>query len=122
MGLTSAASLTSHNLLHSTMKVTLFLVSALEASSYAAPQNVLTCSICVDVVTDVDNAITDDTTINQLLDIIHTVCGAAGAVFGETVKAECNAMFDEHLANIINSLVNDNLNPQEVCTLIKACP
>ena len=51
------------------MKVALFLLSALVASSLAVPKsrNELTCSICIDIITDLDNFITSDTTEDQIV-------------------------------------------------------
>merc|ERR1712037_344355 len=50
------------------MKAALFLLSALVASSQAVPKsrNELTCSICIDIITDLDNFITSDTTEDQI--------------------------------------------------------
>merc|ERR1712154_436520 len=45
------------------------LISAFVASTFAAPKasNELTCTICVDVITDLDNFITDATTEEQIV-------------------------------------------------------
>ena len=37
-------------------------------------------------------------------------------------QATCNALVESQLPAIIDGLVNDNLNPQEVCVKIAACP
>ena len=37
-------------------------------------------------------------------------------------QATCNALVESQLPAIIDGLVNDNLNPQEICTQIAACP
>jgi len=36
--------------------------------------NDLTCTICVDIVTDIDEFITDDTTEQQILDFFNQIC------------------------------------------------
>merc|ERR1712114_100487 len=107
----------------STMKVAILLVSGLVASTLAAPKvdNVLTCSICTDVMTDIDNFITSDTTEQQIVDFVEQICAALGAILPDLV-ATCNALVEPQLPAIIDGLVNDNLNPQEVCNSIGACP
>ena len=53
----------------SKMKAAFFLLSALVATSFAVPKsrNELTCSICIDIITDLDNFITSDTTEDQIV-------------------------------------------------------
>merc|ERR1711936_1022636 len=87
------------------MKAALFLLSALVASSQAVPKsrNELTCSICIDIITDLDNFITSDATEDQIV-----------AFF----KEQCNTLMETQLPAIIDGLVNDNLNPQQVCDSI----
>merc|ERR1711899_419505 len=99
------------------MKFTL-LISALVASALAAPKtkNELTCTICVDVITDI-------TTEDQIVQFFKEICHTMGTVMGsETLEAECNAMFENNLPQIIDDLVNKNLDPLTVCTNIMACP
>ena len=55
------------------MKAVFVLLSCLMASALCAPKNDLTCSICVDVVTDLDNFITSDTTEQQIIDFVEQV-------------------------------------------------
>ena len=57
------------------MKFLLVVFSCLVASTLSLPResNDLTCSICVDVVTDIDQFITDDTTIEQIMDFAKQV-------------------------------------------------
>ena len=39
-----------------------------------------------------------------------------------SIQATCNALVESQLPAIIDGLVNNNLNPQEICTQIAACP
>merc|ERR1712236_86247 len=106
------------------MQATLYLfvlLSCLVVSSLSAPKNDLTCTICVDVVTDLDNWITSDTTEQQIVDFVKEICAALGAILPD-LEATCNALIESQLPAIIDGLVNDNLNPQEVCDSIGACP
>merc|ERR1711955_22319 len=54
------------------------------ASSLVLPQekadNELLCSICVDLVTDLDNFITDDKTEQQIVEFVEQICHALGAI------------------------------------------
>merc|ERR1712047_14317 len=86
------------------------LISALVASALAAPKakNELTCTICVDVITDIDNFITDTTTEDQIVQFFKEICHTMGR---DTLEAECNAMFENNLPQIIDDLVNKNLDP-----------
>ena len=101
------------------------LISAFVASTFAAPKtsNELSCTICVDVITDIDNFITDATTEDQIVQFFKEICHSLGTVMGsETLEAECNAMFENNLPQIIDDLVNQNLDPMTICTTIGACP
>merc|ERR1712027_21728 len=104
-----------------TMKIITLLLTSLIMGCLCAPKNDLTCSICVDVVTDLDNFITSDTTEQQIIDFVEQICSALGAILPDLV-ATCNALVESQLPAIIDGLVNDNLNPQEVCNSIGACP
>jgi len=84
--------------------------------------NQLTCDICTDVITDIGNFIIDDTTEQQVVTAAKELCLILGFVFGSTVKAECDSMFENHLPGIIDVIVNDNMNPTQVCETLKLCP
>merc|ERR1739840_16497 len=104
----------------SKMKAALFLLSALVASSQAVPKsrNELTCSICVDIITDLDNFITSDTTEDQIVAFAKEICHALGSLLGASLEAQCNALMEAQLPGIIDQIVNDNLNPQQICDSI----
>merc|ERR1712173_512084 len=98
---------------------------ALLISAFAAPKatNQLTCTICVDVITDLDNFITDATTEDQIVAFFKEICHSLGSIMGSpALEAECNAMFENNLPQIIDDLVNQNLDPMTICTTIGACP
>ena len=106
------------------MKVAFFLLSALVASSLAVPKsrNELTCSICIDIITDLDNFITSDTTEDQIVQFFKELCHTLGGLLGASIEEQCNALMETQLPAIIDGLVNDNLNPQQVCDSIGMCP
>merc|ERR1712121_252445 len=104
------------------MKAVLCLLSVLLLSNPSLAgvprvENDLSCKICVDVVTDLATWITADTTMEEILGFTHKICGAIGSLLGDEVEAQCNAMFDENLPAIIKAIVEDNLQPQEVCNM-----
>ena len=57
------------------MKFILSLVFCLVATTFSLPKvsNDLTCPICVDVVTDIDEYLTDETTIEEILELAKQV-------------------------------------------------
>ena len=55
------------------MKATIILLSSFIMGCLCIPKNDLTCSICVDVVTDIDNFITSDTTEQEIVDFVKEV-------------------------------------------------
>merc|ERR1712211_40156 len=80
----------------------------------------LLCDICVDVVTDLDNWITSDSTMDEIIDFVENLCSLFGAI-DPALETLCDTLIESQLPEIINGLVNDNLNPQEVCQNIGAC-
>merc|ERR1711864_40458 len=106
-----------------TMKAVLAFL-CLVASVAAIPKtaNDLTCTICVDIVTDIDEFITSETTEQQIIDFVEQLCEAILGPILPDLVATCNALVESQLPAIIDGLVNDNLNPQEVCEAILACP
>merc|ERR1711934_1097126 len=68
----------------------------------------LACDICMDVIGDLDNFLTDDTTQEEILNFVKELCHLLGQLLGENFENQCNAMFDENLPAIIDAIVNDN--------------
>merc|ERR1712126_95951 len=98
-----------------------FLLAAATAANTKLDTKGLACDIRMDVIGDLDNFLTDDTTQEEILSFVKELC-LLGQILGENFENQCNAMFDENLPAIIDAIVNDNMNPTEVCTLITACP
>merc|ERR1739849_31261 len=106
------------------MKIPLILLLAsLLAYGSSNPKggNALTCAICIDLATDIDEFLTSDTTEDQIVQFVEQLCKALGTILPD-FEATCNALVESQLPAIIDGLVNDNLNPQEICTNIAACP
>merc|ERR1711928_14198 len=77
----------------SKMKAAFFLLSALVATSLAVPKsrNELTCSICIDIITDLDNFITSDTTEDQIVQFAKELCHALGSLLGASLEEQQRA-------------------------------
>merc|ERR1711936_1411383 len=78
----------------------------------------LLCDICIDVITDLDQWLTSDTTEDQIVEWIEQVCDLLSALVPEAI---CKPLIESQIPAIIDGLVNDNLNPQELCGSIGAC-
>ena len=55
------------------MKLRIFYLLFLLATASYSDRNLLTCDICLDVVTDIDNFITSDTTEQQIVEYVEEV-------------------------------------------------
>merc|ERR1712186_171456 len=78
----------------------------------------LLCDICIDVITDLDQWLTSDSTEDQIVEWIEQVCDLLSALVPEAI---CKPLIESQIPAIIDGLVNDNLNPQELCNSIGAC-
>merc|ERR1711881_17611 len=105
------------------MKVLLVLDSlVLAASALVQPRNELTCSICMDIMQDLDDFITSDTTEQEIVDFIKQICHTLGQVI-PNFEATCNFIVTSQLPAIIDAFVHDNMAPTQVCTsMFAACP
>merc|ERR1712198_26174 len=99
----------------------LLLLTCLAGMTFAAPKIEPLCTMCVDVITDLDEFITADTTEDQIVDFAKNLCQALGLLLPD-LETACNDIMNEQLPTIIEGLVNDNLNPTEICTSITICP
>merc|ERR1712154_435979 len=88
---------------------------------FAYPRNELTCKICIDIVTDIDNFITSDTTEEEILAFFNQICEAVDQLF-PGLGATCTGFLENNGPGIIESIVNENLNPDEICATLTACP
>ena len=102
------------------LKLVFALLFLAGASQSRGQEKSLLCDVCVDVVTDIDEFLTSDTTIDEILKFVEEICHALGAI-DPTLEALCVSLVEAQLPDIINGLVNDNLNPAEVCAAIGAC-
>merc|ERR1712130_72205 len=61
---------------------------------------------------------TSDSTEDQIVEWIEQVCDLLSALVPEAI---CKSLIESQIPAIIDGLVNDNLNPQELCSSIGAC-
>merc|ERR1712105_156160 len=95
-----------------TMKILVpsLLLLACAGELSAVPRNELTCKICIDIVTDIDNFITSDTTEEEILAFFNQICEAVDQLF-PGLGATCTGFLNNNGPGIIESIVNENLNP-----------
>merc|ERR1712012_386019 len=86
-------------------------------AAVGAERNYITCLLCKDLVQVVDDAILSNNTISQIEETLDQICSIAG-----DLQAVCEGFINSNLENIIDLLVNEYLNPVEVCTQLSACP
>merc|ERR1711970_949650 len=80
----------------------------------------LLCDICVDVVTDLDEWLTSDATEGEIVHFMESLCRALGNILPD-LETMCIDLMEAQLPAIIDGLVEENLNPMEVCVNIAAC-
>merc|ERR1712241_71489 len=80
----------------------------------------LLCDVCMDIVTDIDEWITSDSTMDEIVQFVEGICSSLGWI-GEDIEAICRQLIEENLPNIIDGLVEGDLSPTEVCTSIGWC-
>merc|ERR1712045_898425 len=102
------------------LAVSLLLLSSLVSCDQAEQPKDLLCDICIDIVTDLDEWITSDSTMADIIEFVEGLCRALGAIASE-LELLCDALVESTLPDIIDGLVNDNLSPTEVCANIGAC-
>merc|ERR1711974_224491 len=78
------------------------------------PKNDLTCSLCTDIVTDIDDFLTSDTTEDQIVSFVNGLCNALGYLLPDLGQA-CTDLIASQLPGIIDNLVNNNMDPATVC-------
>merc|ERR1711970_277968 len=84
----------------------------------AAPGNdYLTCSLCMTVMELLDQYLTDTDSEEAIADALKQIC----AVLPSPLDTECDVMISEYADDIIELIVNEYLEPQQVCEQISLC-
>ena len=97
--------------------------------------NFVTCTLCEAIMTALDENIVDPNneqvewkhgeltrtviyTLQAIADFLAQICNYVGA----TLEPICLEFLGEYTDDIIDALVNNYLQPQQVCASIGACP
>merc|ERR1712024_4755 len=99
--------------------LSLLVLLGLTQAANNQPKDLL-CDICLDVVTDIDEWLTSDQTMDDIIHFVEGLCSALGAI-DPTLETLCKSLIEAQLPDTINGLVEDNLNPSEVCASIGMC-
>merc|ERR1712002_906909 len=102
----------------SKMKVLVLLLSSLCLLSpgQATAVSSATCDLCIAVVEGLENFITDDTTMDQILAKVEEICSSLGALEGL-----CIQIIEGYLPDIISGILENKLDPKQICALIGLC-
>jgi len=95
-----------------------FVTALLWLSSFGATSEVgnPTCDLCITVVTALEDFITDDTTMDQILSKVEEICSSLGALEGL-----CIQIIEGYLPDIISGILENKLDPKQICALIGLC-
>merc|ERR1712018_29468 len=63
----------------------------------------LLCDICMDIVTDIDEWITSDSTMDEIVQFVEGICSSLGWI-GEDLENLCRQLIEENLPDIIDVL------------------
>lgn len=88
---------------------------------YTIPKNALTCDVCKALMTGIDSWITSDKTEQDIIDFFNQICEFADTLIpglGQT----CTDFLNNNMQGIIESIVHEDLDPEEVCTNFGLCP
>merc|ERR1712244_123015 len=99
--------------------LSLLVLLGLTQAANNQPKDLL-CDICIDVVTDIDEGLTSDQTMEDIIHFVEGLCSALGAI-APTLETLCKSLIEAQLPDIISGLVDDNLNPAEVRASIGMC-
>ena len=100
------------------MKLSVFVVFSLWVFSpgQAAAGSSATCDLCIAVVEGLENFITDDTTMDQIIAKVEEICSSLGPLEGLCIQT-----IEGYLPDIIQNILDGQLSPMNICQLIKLC-
>merc|ERR1719500_424944 len=108
------------------MKVAIILVALLGLSQGSPVKEVkevkevkdsIQCTLCTTVMTALDSILVDPSNEQAVADALLAVCALI-----PSIQAECEAMISEYLDDIIELIVNQYLQPAQICEAIGLCP
>merc|ERR1712241_1206445 len=96
----------------------LFLISSSSSISEPKPSNDLSCSLCKTVMELLDAYLTDTTSEQAVADALKEIC----SLLPSPLDLECEVMITEYTDDIIELIVNQYMDPSDVCQAIGLCP
>ena len=81
----------------------------------------MTCDLCLDIITDLDSWLTSDATEDQIVEWMSQVCKTLGELVSPDLETLCLVVLGANLPPIIDDLVNQNLDPRQVCESLGYC-
>merc|ERR1711936_826288 len=86
--------------------LSLLLLLGMANAANKQPKDLL-CDVCIDVVTDIDEWLTSDQTMDDIIHFVEGLCSALGAI-DPTLETLCKSLIEAQLPDIISGLVDDN--------------
>merc|ERR1712117_593965 len=74
-------------------------------------ETVLICTLCESIMTSIDESIVDPTNEQEIADYLAQICNYVGA----NLEAMCLEFINEYTDDITDQLVNNYLNPDQIC-------
>jgi len=74
------------------------------------------CNLCVDLVEAVEGFILAGDTMDDIINKVEEFCTTLGAL-----QPMCESMIERYLPEIIENVINNNLNPFDICKLLTIC-
>ena len=81
------------------------------------PKNIISCTICTDLVEIVDETLTSNGTISDVEAAIDAACDI---LIG--IEDSCKDFVHNNLEMVIDLLVNEYLSPEAICNGLGLCP
>ena len=102
------------------MRAIFIFLAFLSSSSFccgdAVESSGAICDLCMAVVEGLENFITADTTMDQILAKVEEICKSLGALEGLCIQT-----IESYLPGIIEDILDGQLSPMQICELIKLC-
>merc|ERR1711910_282132 len=81
----------------------------------------LICAVCLDIVTDLDSWLTSDATEAEIVEWVSRICKTLAQLISPDIETMCNVVIGSQIPAVIDGLVEENLEPHQVCQSIGAC-
>merc|ERR1712004_155319 len=93
------------------------LFGFLHFSCSSSKKNVVTCTICTDLVTILDENLTNNATIGEIESVLDAACDILVGM-----EQDCKDFVAANLEVVIDLLVNEYASPDVICGSLMLCP